>query len=181
MKRLIRVVGLTAGLGLAATGLAAPQGYYEPARHDAAIYDYARVESVDPIVEVVDVPVRRDECYQEDVVHRDPGHGTAAGTIVGGIIGGVVGNQFGKGSGKTAATAAGVAAGAVIGNNATRRPGEDYVTTEDRCRPATDLKREEHIIGYNVRYSYKGETYSTRMDRDPGERLRVRVSVTPVD
>jgi hypothetical protein len=32
-----------------------------------------------------------------------------------------------------------------------------------------------------VEYRYRGEVYMSRLDYDPGERLRVRVSVTPVD
>lgn len=34
-------------------------------------------------------------------------------------------------------------------------------------------------IAYDVDYVYKGSKFRTRMARDPGNRLRVRVSVTP--
>jgi uncharacterized protein YcfJ len=35
------------------------------------------------------------------------------------------------------------------------------------------------LLGYDVRYVYAGQTYETRMDRDPGKSLRVRVAVNP--
>ena len=35
------------------------------------------------------------------------------------------------------------------------------------------------IVGYDVEYQYKGEKYMSRLVRDPGNRLRVRVSVVP--
>jgi uncharacterized protein YcfJ len=36
-------------------------------------------------------------------------------------------------------------------------------------------------MGYDVEYRYRGEVYVSRLNYDPGERLRVRVSVTPAD
>jgi uncharacterized protein YcfJ len=34
-------------------------------------------------------------------------------------------------------------------------------------------------LGYDVSYIYAGQTYNTRLDRDPGASLRVRVAVNP--
>jgi uncharacterized protein YcfJ len=45
------------------------------------------------------------------------------------------------------------------------------------CKPHPQQVR--RIVAYDVEYSYKGETYMSRLQRDPGTRLRVRVSVTP--
>jgi uncharacterized protein YcfJ len=39
---------------------------------------------------------------------------------------------------------------------------------------------EERIDGYHVTYRYKGEIFTTRLPYDPGDRLKVQVSVTPV-
>ena len=42
------------------------------------------------------------------------------------------------------------------------------------------MEREfRRAIAYDVDYVYKGSKFRTRMDRDPGNRLRVRVSITP--
>ena len=38
---------------------------------------------------------------------------------------------------------------------------------------------ERKIVGYDVEYQYKGEKYMSRLVHDPGNRLRVRVSVVP--
>lgn len=49
------------------------------------------------------------------------------------------------------------------------------------CR-FVDVEREErHINGYDVEYRYKGQLYLSRMDYDPGNKLRIRVTVAPAD
>ena len=39
---------------------------------------------------------------------------------------------------------------------------------------------ESRIVGYRVAYEYHGRNYTTVLPYDPGNRLRVRVSVDPV-
>ena len=47
------------------------------------------------------------------------------------------------------------------------------------CRPhAVQVRR---IVAYDVEYTYKGDTYMSRLRQDPGNRLRVRVTVVPDD
>ncbi len=145
-------------------------------------HDWAKVVRVEPIREVVSIPVDREVCRDVDVHHVDRHPGSATGTILGGIIGGVIGNQFGKGHGRDAATVAGVALGASIGRNESRknrRSDRRYVSTETRCRVETDYRHEERTLGYDVTYRYRGETYSARMDEHPGERIRLRIEITP--
>jgi uncharacterized protein YcfJ len=45
------------------------------------------------------------------------------------------------------------------------------------CQPHAVQVR--HVVAYDVEYSYKGETYMSRLHEDPGSRLRVRVTVVP--
>ncbi len=147
--------------------------------------DYARVTDVEPITRLVQVSQPRQECWEEQVVHREEGRGrSGAGTVLGGLIGGAVGSRFGGGDGKVAAAVAGSVLGAAIGNGYerrhTRQPRE-YVSTETRCRTVDDRYTEERTIGYRVHYRYHGEDYVTRMDRHPGDRIRVRVSVAPAE
>jgi uncharacterized protein YcfJ len=47
------------------------------------------------------------------------------------------------------------------------------------CRMAPVLREYRRAIAFDVDYVYKGSRFRTRMDRDPGNRLRVRVSITP--
>jgi uncharacterized protein YcfJ len=161
-----------------------------PAQADkrgGAVYDYAKVIDVQPIVRYVTVTTPVRECWQETreySVDRRPA-GNAGGTLVGAIIGGVIGHQFGSGSGNDAATAAGALVGAAIGSDAARRQGsrgyerEVYSRPVERCQTNYTTREEERIDGYNVTYRYHGQKYATRMPYDPGERLRIRVDVRP--
>ena len=49
------------------------------------------------------------------------------------------------------------------------------------CRRETIEREERRISGYEVEYRYKGELYMSRMDVDPGNKLRIRVTVAPAD
>jgi uncharacterized protein YcfJ len=41
------------------------------------------------------------------------------------------------------------------------------------------FREPRRIVGYDVEYLYKGEKYMSRLAFDPGNRVRVRVSVVP--
>lgn len=47
------------------------------------------------------------------------------------------------------------------------------------CRTEPVSREFRRPIAYDVDYVYKGSKFRTRMARDPGNRLRVRVSITP--
>lgn len=170
-------------LALLSAGLIVSSPFALAGPHGGDFGDYAKVTRVEPLVEVVRVPTERQECWQEEVVHRQGGRPDSfTGTILGGIIGGAVGNQFGAGSGRDAATVAGVALGASVGHDMSRRtPARTYSTLEDRCEMVPDYRTEERIEGYRVYYRYQGHDYVTRMPYDPGKRLRVQVSVAPAE
>lgn len=56
------------------------------------------------------------------------------------------------------------------------REGEEPV----KCR-AVPVEREfRRPIAYDVDYTYRGAKYRSRLPEDPGNRLRIRVSVMPV-
>lgn len=113
--------------------------------------------------------------------NRDSGR---EGAVLGAIIGGLVGNQVGSGSGRRAATVAGAVIGGSVGRNVDQGngpPGRTYEDRARRCRIVEEPREEQRIAGYNVEYRYRGEVYMSRLDYDPGDRLRVRVSVTPAE
>lgn len=47
------------------------------------------------------------------------------------------------------------------------------------CRMAPVLREFRRTIAYDVDYVYRGSKFRTRMDRDPGNRLRIRISIMP--
>ena len=148
---------------------------------DGARYDRAKVISVEPIVRSVHVSTPMRDCWYEGPSYNAH-YESATPAILGGIVGGVIGHQFGKGRGNNAATVAGTLLGASIGHDA----GRNVYTgsrndTKQHCRVQHESWSEERIVGYHVTYRYHGQIYHTRMNRDPGDRVRVRVNVTVVD
>ena len=51
---------------------------------------------------------------------------------------------------------------------------------QHRCRNVTEKRVRETIVGYRVTYRYGGETVTTRLSYDPGERMPVNVSLSPL-
>ncbi|MCZ6641108.1 MAG: glycine zipper 2TM domain-containing protein [Gammaproteobacteria bacterium] len=151
----------------------------------ATSYDYADVLGVEPIYETVSYAVPHEQCYDERVaVHHGRGHHSSTAPIFGAIIGGVIGNAVGHHKrNKQVGTLVGALLGGSIGADIARqhryRHGRVSYHTEQVCTVVNTYDQEERLVGYRVRYRYAGETYSTRMNRDPGDRLRVRVRVTP--
>lgn len=51
---------------------------------------------------------------------------------------------------------------------------------EPPCRSVTVAREFRRPIAYDVDYVYKGAKFRSRLPQDPGDRLRIRVGVTPV-
>ncbi len=49
----------------------------------------------------------------------------------------------------------------------------------ETCRMEPVTKEYRRTIAYDVDYMYRGSKFRTRMDSDPGNRLRIRISITP--
>ena len=142
--------------------------------------DYGRVTRVTPVTEQINRP--RQECRTEYVQVQQPQERGVGGSILGGILGAAVGSQVGSGHGKTAATAAGAIAGAVIGDrtqNSNAQPGAVQEQAVKQCRMVDSF--ETRTTGYNVEYDYRGRNYTSFMSHDPGQRIRLRVTVEPMN
>jgi len=160
------------------------RGY--PRGHDG--YDFARVVHIEPIVRQVRVEVPRRECWTE-VRYDQPGpqgrKGLAGPMILGALIGGTIGHQFGHGRDRDMATVAGAVVGSAVGHDVGERQRYRYAYSQpqayevERCDERIEQTYEERIDGYDVEYEYAGQRFHTRMPYDPGERIRVRVTVTP--
>lgn len=154
-------------------------------------YQYAKVVDVEPIYRQVRVEVPERECWTEIHYESVPTRyeryrGSAVPTIAGGVIGGVVGRQFGKGNGRDAMTVLGTLVGAAIGHQAGHRQYDDSHRYEsvrerpvERCETHYRTEERRDLDGYLVTYRYAGREYTTRTDEHPGDRIRVRVEVTP--
>lgn len=160
-----------------------------PAAQAVEFEEFGRVTRVQPRIEQVRQP--REECrteyVQAPVYQQQPQQRSAGGAIVGALVGGVLGNQVGRGNGRAAATAVGAVAGAVVGDKvdnqgrpmnqqpyASQYPQEQAVR---QCRMVDAF--ESRTVGYDVTYDYRGRSYTSIMDRDPGQRIRLRVTVEP--
>ena len=148
-------------------------------------YDYAQVVDVQPIRRSVRVsePVR--ECWNETRYEPDGPFSSRhiGGTLLGGLIGCVIGNEIDGGDHHTVGRVTGAIVGGAIGNNISHERQRDAYSTEqtvERCEVRYRDSWEERIDGYDVTYLYGGTRHMSRMSYDPGERIRVRVSVTPV-
>ncbi|OON60914.1 hypothetical protein B0920_18435 [Massilia sp. KIM] len=152
-----------------------------PLAQAADFEDFGRVVRVQPRVEQIRTP--RQECRTEYVQVPVQQERSAGGSVVGGIAGALLGSQIGSGNGKVAAAAAGAIAGAVVGdrvdNNNRNLAGGVQEQAVRQCRTVEAI--ESRTNGYDVTYEYRGQTYTALMNRDPGNRVRLRVSVEPLD
>jgi uncharacterized protein YcfJ len=205
-SRKIVVSLVAAAVAAASAGAFAQDRYddrpYEQGPHDGRYdnrydngddsYDYARVVDVQPLVTRVRVSTPQRECWDESRVDNH-GYGnsplprsTAGGAVLGGIVGAVLGHQIGHGQGRDAATAVGAVVGAAIGSQQAQRraayasaPPQPY--TVQRCETRYHDEWQERTDGYRVTYVYNGRRQVTELPYRPGDRIRVRVDVSPAE
>ncbi len=149
-------------------------------------------------------PGYRNEGYRQDGYYDPYGRsqgGSTAGrnvaTVVGGIAGAVLGSQVGGGTGTYAATAIGSMVGGMAGREIYEQTQRDRYVRPGVVRvcdpePVRDGGYEGdgryggysrtgngNASAYDVTYEYNGRRYTRRMDYHPGDRVRVRVDVSP--
>ncbi len=147
--------------------------------------EFARVIESRPVYEAAN---RREECWNPRAGHfeerRDSrGSDGKGGAVAGAVVGGVLGHQFDHGS--AGATIGGALIGGLLGNQIQKDRNDDPQNDLDysRCRVVSEGGRA--LQGYDVRYVYNGQQYTTRMAQAPGRRLRVgediREDGTPIN
>lgn len=71
---------------------------------------------------------------------------------------------------------------AIAGHGSAKRPAAAASTGHAGtipCRPLDTSDPQQQIVAYDVEYRYRGDVYVSRLPFDPGERMRVRVTVAP--
>jgi uncharacterized protein YcfJ len=167
MKTQIKTIILAVGFAVSAAASSA---------YAADFDDFARVVSVAPQVEQANQP--RQQCWTEQVQVQQRPQRSAGGAILGGLAGGLLGSQVGGGNGRIAAAAVGAMTGAVVGDRLDN-DGNPVVAEQpvQRCRTVDHWESRNN--GYAVTYEYRGHTYTSIMPYEPGERMKVHVSVVP--
>jgi uncharacterized protein YcfJ len=189
----VMVAGLIGGLSL-------PVAANKYRDYNNSAFDYARVVDVNPVVETYQVNQPVEQCWDERASRRDyrngnrndrryknRKHSSRTPEVLGAIIGGALGNRFGHGDGRKIATVAGAVLGSSVGrdikknkrrhDNRYDRNGYDSV---QRCELVDSYTTQERVVGYDVSYKYRGNVYHTQMGREPGDKIKVKVTVNPV-
>ncbi|HKE47519.1 MAG TPA: hypothetical protein VKB52_05605 [Rhodanobacteraceae bacterium] len=149
MYRTLKPAIIAAALAVALPA-AAQTGYrYETLDGSDVRYDYARVVKVDAVVSHASAPVSRETCWQEPTTYRYRPSYTYH-------------TDNDDDDGPDSVTVAG---------------GYDKISNGgERCRTETNWRDTDRVMGYEVTYRYGGREYTTRMDHDPGDRMRIRVT-----
>jgi uncharacterized protein YcfJ len=112
--------------------------------------DYAQVLRVEPVFQVLRATRLEEQCDGRPIPPKSPPKGFSR-------IVGVVKDALGD-------------------KPADQKPA---ATNGEDCRMVSVQREFRRPIAFDVDYMYKGMKYRSRLPHDPGNRLRIRVSVTP--
>ena len=120
----------------------------------------------------------RQECWNPRAGHyeelrQQEKTNVGKGAAIGAVTGGVIGHQVDSGGG----TAAGAILGGILGHQIERRNEKDDQPDLDRSRCRYLSAGNDRLEGYDVRYEYGGREYVTRLNEEPGQRLRVGTDI----
>lgn len=149
-------------------------------------YVDAPVTHVEPIIERVAYTEPEEHCWFEEVDVRPRGGSQSATTpLIGALIGGAIGNAVGhKKRNKQVGAVVGALIGGSIAADMGRQQSSARVSSTRRvrqevCEVVSETKYRREVTGYLVTYEFGGESYQTRLDRRPGDTVRLRISVRP--
>ncbi len=158
-------------------------------KHRKGRKNYAKVMRSEPVLQSVSYQVPQQQCWTEQVRYSggNDGYRSNTSTLLGGIIGAAIGNNLGRKhhqDHQNIQTVAGGLLGAAIGRDiGARHQGggsQPRYQEQQRCSTEYQTRWEQKVTGYDVTYRFRGETYHTRMDYDPGDKILVNVHVRPV-
>ena len=141
--------------------------------------NYGEVIHVEPVYHSFTRPVHEDSCLRHDSYR--PQYTSHTGTILGAVIGGALGHRIGDAHGdpKVAALAGGLI-GASIGSGLDRQANYNRgLSVIGPCRVSHHQETVRELVEYKVTYRYNGRVHTARMDRHPGEWVKLDVDVSP--
>ena len=138
-----------------------------------------------PVYQTVVRQEPREQCHIQQVAKSSTSGQSAIPAILGTIIGGALGNAVGSKKsnqrvGSVVGGALGYSIGKDVGRRHAQRHGDVRYEEHEVCSTVYERVEEERLTGYDVSYAYGGQSYKTRMHRDPGSTVRVRVQVEPI-
>ena len=170
-----KMIGAVAALGLVSAGAFAETSY-----------ETASVVEARAVYEVVEISTPQEQCWEEEAVVDRRGSDNRSDTpvVLSTIIGGAIGNAVGHNkSNQRVGAVLGAVLGRSIGRDIMRRnesaSSGEYQMVQ-RCETVYQQHEEGRLVGYQVTYLFNGEEYSVRTTTDPGDEIRVRVSIQPV-
>ncbi len=177
-KSLMSLLAVVSSVVLLSSVAQAKKGHYQSHNEQ---YAYATVLTAEPIIKVFNVAEPEQQCFKERVSVYQPARANNTNRLFATILGAAIGNAVGhKKSNKHVGTVVGAMIGASIADDvAARNSGYTRQQWVKRCETVSVNYQQERVIGYRVTYLFRGETYTTRLKRDPGNSLRVRLSITP--
>lgn len=142
------------------------------------------VVSTEPIVEVSTRKIPHEQCRDEQVKVTEPGgaHSATPG-LVGAAVGGAVGGAAGRDSRyQPLLIGTGALLGASIGTDiAHQHSAQGYYVTQRNCSIDYELRDTERVVGYRVGYRYQDNVHYMRTETPPGDTVRLRVDVSPLN
>lgn len=140
-------------------------------------YDNARVVNVQQVMQ----QIQQQDCNQPLQTQQYQPERSNVGGVLGGIAGALIGSQVGGGNGRIAAAAVGSVVGALSGDRIDNRNSQQniqpasYSNTSSNC----STRYVSQFGGYLVTFEYNGRQGQKRLSYDPGQTVRVLVSVDP--
>lgn len=130
--------------------------------------EYARVLRAEPVYQTLRATSMVERCEQSTPVARPEeehrsGFARLIGAVRNALTPGPDPDDGGHGGGQTAGT-----------------PGKAGSEPREGCRMVPVDREFQRPIAYDVDYVHHGVKYRSRLPYDPGDRLRVRVSITPI-
>lgn len=178
MKPVFALSTLALLLTVFAANAGAGPGHHHGWKHDQGAR-FARVIRVRPIYDMVEVSVPEEQCGEGYLsTATDP---TLAAAVAGGVVGALAGDQLG--GGRVPFTVAGSAIGATVGYQVGPGLAEWYAPSQwipGSCEIVERTELREEVVGYRVKYRYRGHVYHTRTDHHPGDRIRVDRRARPI-